>query len=236
MRKLRIAFFTILVLIISSISITSVIAEVPQVINYQGQLTDSEGNPLDTTIQIAFTIFDGGGASKWAEIHSSVVVSKGLFNVLLGTITPIPDSIFNHPDRYLGMKVGDNPELTPRTKLTSVPYAIRSLQADTAKYAEETSIPITIERKITTLVTGAAGPNAGKFSIEFDSTFTHPPIVYTIVILRSDSSGYENGSVLIPDFTVTIEGFSGFIYNVQGGDLMSAAGVDITYFALQIGP
>ena len=33
-------------------------AEVPQMINYQGQLNDSSGNPLDTTVSIMFTIYD----------------------------------------------------------------------------------------------------------------------------------------------------------------------------------
>ena len=236
MRKEGIILFAILVLFINGINITSAIAEVPQVINYQGRLTDPTGNPLDTTVQISFTIFDGGGASKWTETHYSVVVSGGLFNVLLGTTNPIPDSIFNHPDRYLGIRVGDDGELTPRTRLTSVPYAMRSAQADTAEYATEAPIPTIIEIKTTSLVTGGAGPNAGTFAIQFDSTFTRPPTVYAIVNLRSDSGGLERGSSLVAEFSVTSEGFAGLIYNVQGGYLMSAAGVDIIYFALQIGP
>jgi hypothetical protein len=31
---------------------------IPQQINYQGSLTDTDGTPLDTTVSIAFTIFD----------------------------------------------------------------------------------------------------------------------------------------------------------------------------------
>jgi len=236
MRKESIILFAILVLFISGINITSTLAEVPQVINYQGCLTDSTGNPLDTTVKISFTIFDGGGASKWTEIHSSVVVENGLFNVLLGTTNPIPDSLFNHPDRYLGMKIGDDGESTPRTRLVSVPYAMRSLQADTAEYATEAPIPVIIERSYTGLTTGAVGPDAGRFAVQFDSTFTRPPIVNATFTLRSDVGGYDGGSTLFADFTVTTDGFAGFIYTVRGGSTMSGASMDITYTALQIGP
>ncbi|MFC1475301.1 hypothetical protein ACFLQG_01505 [Candidatus Zixiibacteriota bacterium] len=236
MRKHRIILFTILVLLICGVNTAPVIADVPQVINYQGRLTDTSGDPLNSTVQISFTIFDGGGASKWTEIHSSVVVSDGLFNVLLGTTNPIPDSIFNHPDRYLGMKVGGDGELTPRTKLTSVPYAMRSSQADTAEYAAEALISVIIERNDTSLTTGAIWPDAGRFSIQFDSTFTRPPIVNATFTLRSDGGGYDGGSTLFADFTVTTDGFTGFIYTVRGGSAMSAVSMDITYTALQIGP
>ena len=46
------------------------LAEVPQMINYQGRLTGVSGNPLDTTVSMVFTIYDdstGGGGSKWSE-------------------------------------------------------------------------------------------------------------------------------------------------------------------------
>jgi len=32
---------------------------IPQLINYQGKLTDAAGNPLNTTVDMTFNIYDG---------------------------------------------------------------------------------------------------------------------------------------------------------------------------------
>ncbi len=113
-------------------------AEVPQVINYQGHLTDSAGTPLDTTIGMTFTIYDAAteGNNKWRETHTSVTVTNGLFSVLLGSVNPIADSIFGGADRWLGITPGfvpmDEAEITPRTCLASVPYAFHAGTVDSA--------------------------------------------------------------------------------------------------------
>ncbi|MCP4567196.1 MAG: hypothetical protein GY841_06425 [FCB group bacterium] len=108
-------------------SITPIWAEVPQMINYQGQLNDDLGNPLDTTVSMTFTIYDDstGGNSKWAESYITVTIINGLFSVLLGSVTSLPDSVFNQPDRWLGISVGGE-EILPRTRLASVPYAYQT--------------------------------------------------------------------------------------------------------------
>jgi len=64
-----------------------------------------------------------------------VTVTNGLFNVILGSISSIPSSIFDDTVRYLGIAVGTDLELSPRTRLTSVGYAYRALVADSALVA-----------------------------------------------------------------------------------------------------
>ena len=112
-------------------------AEVPRMISYQGRLTDDTGDPLNATVSIVFSIYDSnsGLVPKWSEIHSSVTVSEGLFNVILGMGTPpvpIEDSVFNQPERWLGISVDGGDELQPRTRLTSVGYAHRVNTVDGA--------------------------------------------------------------------------------------------------------
>jgi len=109
-------------------------ADIPQMINYQGRLTGASGSALDTTVSMTFTIYDDstGGSPKWSETHSAVVVTKGLFNVLLGGVIPVADSVFDNAPRYLGITISTNPEISPRTQLISVPYAYRARRADTA--------------------------------------------------------------------------------------------------------
>jgi len=103
-------------------------AQVPQLINYQGKLTKASGAPLDTTISMVFSIYDApvGGTALWTETQGAVVVDKGIFNVLLGSVTPIPYSVFDGSIRYLSVQVGSDPEITPRKPMVSVPYAYRA--------------------------------------------------------------------------------------------------------------
>ena len=100
-------------------------AQVPQMINYQGKLTNPSGAPVNDTLQMVFTIYNAevGGTSLWTETQTAVIVEKGVFNVLLGSVNPIPDSVFDGSVRYLGVAVGGDPEITPRKPMVSVPYA-----------------------------------------------------------------------------------------------------------------
>jgi len=104
-------------------------AAVPHVINYQGLLKNTAGNPVpNASYSIAFTIYDAatGGANLWTETQS-VTTASGLFAVQLG-IGPIPlvDSIFNDTTRWLGIQVAADPEMTPRQRLSSVGYSYNS--------------------------------------------------------------------------------------------------------------
>ncbi len=101
---------------------------VPQLINFQGQLKDGSGNPVaDGLYSVQFTIYDApsGGNVFWAET-TSVSTGSGLFTTLLGADNPLPDSVFNDSSRYLGIKVGADPEMIPRQKLSSVGYSYNS--------------------------------------------------------------------------------------------------------------
>lgn len=93
-----------------------------QEINYQGRLTDDAGNPISgTEIKMVFTIYDGTGSPLWTSGEQFPEVTDGLFSYILGSSVPIPDEIFDTPVLYLGIKIGSDPEIVPRTKLTSVP-------------------------------------------------------------------------------------------------------------------
>jgi len=105
--------------------------QVPRKINYQGYLKDSDGSPVTGEYQIEFFIYDQEetGTAIWNEIHS-VTITDGLFNVLLGSINPLPASTFIEESRYLALKVGEEPEMSVRKEFTSVAYAFKSGNSD----------------------------------------------------------------------------------------------------------
>jgi hypothetical protein len=106
---------------------------IPQMLSYQGKLTDTLGQPVaDTTYSVAFGLYTvpSGGSPLWSETQN-VMTRGGLFSVLLGSVTPI-GSVPNAGAAYLGMTVAGGSELTPRLRLVSAAYAYK---ADTANYA-----------------------------------------------------------------------------------------------------
>jgi len=112
-------------------------AETPGLMNYQGTLTDAGGLALDTTVAMTFSIYSDsvGGAQVWTETQPSVAVTGGIFSVLLGRVSGIADTVFNDPQRWLGVQVGGDLELAPRQRIAAVGYAFRAAEADTAEYA-----------------------------------------------------------------------------------------------------
>lgn len=123
------------VVLVAAINPTN--AAAPQLINYQGVLTDSTGTGLDTTVNMTFSIYDAavGGTLIWTETQGAVTVTAGLFQVLLGSVSPLSVTEFGGPVRYLGITVGADPEISPRTQVVTVAFAFHSEQADNADLA-----------------------------------------------------------------------------------------------------
>jgi hypothetical protein len=126
--------FRVLLIVVVGLMVCSLVyADVPRLINFQGRLTDSAGKFVaDGNYSVTFSIYSvpSGGSALWNETQS-VAVAKGLFNVILGTVTPIPNAVFDtYVDTYLGIQVGADPEMTPRQRLTSLGYSYYSLNSD----------------------------------------------------------------------------------------------------------
>jgi hypothetical protein len=117
--SMKFSILTLFILLGSALT-----AVVPKVISYQGQLSDNSGSPVDGTISITFSLYKdvSGGAAVWSEIQT-ISVSNGLLNVQLGSVEPLIATLFDNDPVYLGIKVGADPEMTPRQKITAGAFA-----------------------------------------------------------------------------------------------------------------
>lgn len=126
---------TVLCLAICLIVLTSSPgATVPGTMSYQGMLSAGAGNPIaDGDYSVQFTLYDAavGGTSLWSETQT-VTTSNGLFSIYLGSVNPFGSDVFDGSTRYLGVKVGAEPESTERIAIVSVPYSLRSSHSDSA--------------------------------------------------------------------------------------------------------
>ena len=98
-------------------------AEVPHLINYQAKLTDTEANPLEGAYDLTFRIYDAETAGNllWEETQAGVVIQKGVFSILLGSVTAL-DLAFDK-QYWLVVKVGEDSEMAPRQRIASSGYS-----------------------------------------------------------------------------------------------------------------
>ncbi|MDA3813545.1 MAG: tail fiber domain-containing protein [Candidatus Cloacimonetes bacterium] len=101
-------------------------AHIPQTIDYQGRLADSDGNYLNVVVTLDFLIYnvETGGTALWSETQD-VSCANGVFHVQLGSVTPLPGALFDIAAPWLELVVGGE-TLAPRSAIASVPYAIKA--------------------------------------------------------------------------------------------------------------
>jgi len=107
----------------------------PQLINVQGILNNSSGDPVSNgSYSVLFRIYNtaAGGSIMWGETRT-VTTTNGLFTVELGEVVPFEVSVFNDTALWLGIKVESDPEMTPRQRLTAVPYSMHTIIASTER-------------------------------------------------------------------------------------------------------
>jgi hypothetical protein len=156
-------------------------------IAYQGRLADAGGAPLTGAYSMIFRIYNTstGSVPLWTEQWTgpnSVQVSDGLFNVMLGSMTAISQTmITGNNNLWLGITVGTDDEMLPRVQLGSVPFAVQALtvpdgSVTTAKLASDVSLLPPAGSITTTMIADGAVtvPKLGEQPYPFHGSFATP--------------------------------------------------------------
>jgi trimeric autotransporter adhesin len=124
------------------VSFSSLHAQAPRTFSYQGVLTDGSGTFIpDGNHSLTIRLYEtASGGSAVYEESQNVAVIKGIFNTVIGSITPIPDSLPFDRAYFLGVSIDGGTELVPRTAMSAAPYA---LFAKTAGVADSLSSNVT---------------------------------------------------------------------------------------------
>lgn len=130
--KVRIKTFTLITVIVA-VLIAAAVADVPRVISYQGRLKNTAGVPYNGAKFTTFKIYDGSGAEIWNSGVIAINYDSGLCSVKLGELPQpaLPTSNWTSDTGLtLGITVDVDPEISPRTKFTTVGYAMHAKDAD----------------------------------------------------------------------------------------------------------
>ena len=116
-----------------------VFADVPNEIRYNGKLKEYR-TEVNATKTMNFKIYNQltGGTAKWESGNQNVVVSSGIFSVVLN-----PDIDWRQKDCYLEIEI-ENKKLEPREKLTAVPYSLHSNTTESATVKENSEFSVTV--------------------------------------------------------------------------------------------
>ncbi len=173
----------------------------PRVLSFQGRLTDNLDNPITTSTNIRFAIYDdasaSGAALLWQEVLTSVTPDQdGIFSVILGNGTVIPTTVFSdNINTWLGVTIASTPELTPRQRIATVAYATNSefLQGlpPITGTAATTNVVLALDASGNLTIGGSAAPtftaSGGQFKLSGQP----------LVLATNSSSG--GNIILIPD-------------------------------------
>mgnify|MGYP001579040705 CR=1 FL=1 len=216
---LRLSSLILLIFFLSSIVLhppSLVYAAVPRLLNYQGRLTDQAGKPLEGAYAITFRLYDAEAAGNllWEETHQGAVIQKGVFNVLLGSVTNL--NLAFDLAYFLEIKVGTE-VMSPRQRITSAGYAVRAEEAEklggklSSDYALATDITSTPSaNKAVRLDAGAKLPlsalkvyDSGWFAVLASSSYTKTHNLGTTKVIpmiyfsqNSDGSGIVAGGFM----------------------------------------
>ena len=91
----------------------------------QGQLTNADGHPLDGDYVVSYRIYDvpSGGTALCEDLTNALVVEDGLF---IDYMNLAGCSAIDGRQLYLGIQVEPDAEMSPRTYIDNVPYAVTS--------------------------------------------------------------------------------------------------------------
>ena len=124
----------LVVVLMMCVACGTVVADVPQLLNYQGKLNDADGAPIEGEVTVGFGFYDAkvAGNPLYSE-EQTVTCAKGVFHVLIGNGSN-PQGKFS--DIYAGgsayMEITVDPQgaepqvMAPRQRIGSVVFALRA--------------------------------------------------------------------------------------------------------------
>ena len=212
------------------LGITQSTGGAPSVISYQGRVSIS-GTPFSGVGYFKFAVVDSAGATSFwsnndtssagSEPSSAVAlpVASGLFTVLLGDTAlanmtqPLAAAAFRSPDRALRTWFSsDNitfTQLSPDTRLASVPYALQAQEAHNADY---TTYPLMQAQSLNlTSVDADLRGFAGGFTdgrYGYFVPFSNGSVFGKVA--RVDLHNFTTSGITVLDLTTVDSGLKGF--------------------------
>src|SRR5687768_17421999 len=120
-----------LTLLLGSLLVSALAAaDVPRLLSHEGRVLRSDGTPERGAVQMTFRIYDVefAGSPIWTESIAVPLSAGGYYATHLGRSSPLP--ALDGAGHWLGVTLDGEAEMAPRTRLVSVPFALRAGDAN----------------------------------------------------------------------------------------------------------
>ncbi len=146
-------------LVLGMLSLAPVVQAAPRFLAQQGRLLDVVGRPIDGKVNMRFALYrqPTEGEPIWQETVE-VGLDDGYFAVVLGTKEALSPDLFDGLPVFLGISVQEDPEMTPREEIVSVPYAL--LAGDVRGHINPSTVSIN-GAEVIDFEGNWVGPNSG---------------------------------------------------------------------------
>ena len=200
----------------------SVSTSVPRLINVSGVFRPADGQPPAPTEVVTLGIYadETGGAPLWEESQTIAVDRSGRYMLLLGATQAdgVPLDLFASGEaRWLGMSWGRTGEVEGRrTRLTSVPYALRASDADTLGGKPASSYLLAPTGGGGTATTAVTSPSGAVTTNLVNPGTANMLAKYVNSSDVGDSAVYEAGGLVGINTTAPLDVLHSRFYNTTG--------------------
>ena len=119
--------------------ISTLQAQIPEQLQFRGVLTDTNGIAIDCVDALVcatppvivvriYTDSEAAIAPIFEETHQAVFVDQGIFDLEIGTFSPLDPGVFDQP-LFLGLEINGDGEALPRQPILSVANAFQAIHA-----------------------------------------------------------------------------------------------------------
>jgi hypothetical protein len=230
-------FFMLILLVLTfNFSLSTVVfGAVPQMMNFQGRLTDDVGQPITGTRDLKFRIYDDPILSTsllWGpETQNNVPVTDGIFSVQLGSFTPLGQNVFNNTNCYLEIEV-EGSILTPRQQIIAHAYSYVAETLVRGADVSEVSISTLSLTGSRMYLLGGEGAGAGVFYIERTNTGEPRDILQMTFRLTGTGGLYYDPLKFEGKNANFYKGTQGAILNMEGNEISNIG--DITASSMTV--
>lgn len=139
---------------------------VPQQLTVQGRLTDASDNPVtDGVYPITVSIWDAPvGGAMLSSSTQNVQVTNGLFAI---SVSVVASTISTISPPYIQYQVGGDPPISPRTAMSSSPYAMVSSRV--SGDIETQPAGLTVRRGSISAANFRVGGDAGESALQVEA-------------------------------------------------------------------
>lgn len=140
----------------------------PRLIAFKGKINDTKNVPITEATNLRFSLYNdptaSGSSLMWQEVQNITPDNNGNFSTMLGYNNPLSQQLLqDNVKLYIGVTIGNNPELNPRQQIATVDYAhnaqqIQGLMPITSDNAGEKNVLLALDSSGNLTIGGKASP------------------------------------------------------------------------------